>query len=106
MKTQNEEMLMDYGRTIAQRVPIMLLSRVEDFEKKNRCKTRTDAINALLEIALIVVEHKDILKDEHLKDEITNQLREGGLVDYFRTLTDKDLSILNSIVRNEVDSRK
>jgi hypothetical protein len=106
MKSVSEEMVMDYGRTIAQRVPIMLLTRVEEFEKKQRCKTRTDAINALLEIALIVVEHKDILKDEHLKDEITQQLREGGLVDYFRKLTDKDLAIMNSIVRNEVDARK
>jgi len=105
MKTLNEE-LMDYGRTISQRIPIVLLTRIEEFEKKNRCKTRTDAINNLLEIALIVIEHKDILKDEHLKEEITHQLREGGLVDYFRKLTDKDLAIMNSIVRTEVNARK
>src|ERR1043165_4376814 len=102
MKDRNQEMVMDYGRTIAQRIPIMLLTRIEDFEKKNRCKTRTDAINALLEIALIVVENKEVLKDEHLKEEIMAQMREGGLVDYFRKLSDRDLSIMRDIVRNEV----
>jgi hypothetical protein len=109
MKIQKEEtqtIVEDYGRTVPQRIPLALLERIENYERKNRVRNRTEAINQLLEIALIVIEHKELLKDEHLKEEIIDQLREGGLVDYFRTLSTKDLTILNSIVRNEVDSRK
>jgi hypothetical protein len=106
MKNLAQEIMGDYGRTVPQRIPLGLLVRIENFEKEYRFKNRTDAINKLLEIALKIVEHKEILKDEHLKQEITNQLREGGLVDYFTKLSNKEIEILHSIVRNEFESRK
>lgn len=95
----------DMGRIVQQRIPYRLLLKMEAIEKKEKFKTRTEAINALLEIGIIAYEHKDLIKDEHLKEEIFMQLREGGLVDYFSKLTPTDFMMLWQIARTEARAR-
>ena len=95
----------DMGRIVQQRIPYRLLLEMEEIEKKEKFNTRTEVINAILEIGLIADKNKDVLKDEHLKEEIFMQLREGGLVDYFSKLNPSDFLMLWQIVRTEARAR-
>ena len=95
----------DMGRIVQQRIPYRLLLELEEVEKKEKFDTRTEAINVILEIGLLAYKNKDLIKDEHLKEEIFMQLREGGLVDYFSKLTPTDFIMLWQIVRTEARAR-
>lgn len=95
----------EVGETVMQRIPYRNLVRIEEVKKKEKFRSRTDVVNALLEIGLLCFEKKDLLQDPELKYEIYNQLKEGGLVDYFRTLTPTDFNIIWSLARTEAKAR-
>lgn len=95
----------DLGRIVQQRIPYRLLLRLEQIENKEKFSNRTDTINAVLEIGLFAYEHKEVLEDPHMKEEIMNQLKEGGLVDFFRTLSPTDFNVIWQLARTEARSR-
>ena len=89
-------------------LPISLLERIKDFQKRYRIKEKSEAIQQLLNTALFI-ESKLGLVDSISSDELTNikeQLETGQLVDYFARMELKKFNILVNILRDEEKARK
>lgn len=80
--------------------------KLEKFLKENRLDSYSKAIERLIDIGLILDEHKEEIQDHELLKEFETQYKEGGLVDYFQKLSPADFKIINSIVRTEDLSRQ
>lgn len=91
------------------RIPGELYEKLEDYCNSYEC-AKTRGINDLLEIGLIVFTHlneiKEKLKHPELLEEIHNQLKEGGLVDYAQRMNPKDFNLISSIIETEKKARK
>lgn len=87
------------------RLPLDLYQKIVDFINKHQYKTRTSAMNDLLNIGLIVTERINEIQDPEIVSEIRAQLHEGGLVNYVKTLNPHQLEVLWSIVDTEMKDR-
>jgi hypothetical protein len=88
-------------------LPISLLERIKDFQKRYRIKEKTEAMQQLLQTALYV-ESKLGLVDSISSDELTNikeQLETGQLVDYFARMNQQKFSLLVNILKDEEKTR-
>lgn len=79
--------------------------KMEKFLKENRLDSYSKAVEKLIEIALILQDHKEEIQNHELLKEFETQYKEGGLVDYFQKLSPNDFRIINSIVKTEEKSR-
>ncbi|TVL96977.1 MAG: hypothetical protein CV087_22990 [Candidatus Brocadia sp. WS118] len=86
-------------------MPIDVLVRVEDYQKRNRIDTRTRAILQLIETGMLLEKHKDTLEDHELKQEIEQSYKNGSFVDFVSRMTPRDFKIFHSIVENENKAR-
>lgn len=99
----NEE---DAETVIYQRLPISVHKQLVEFMNTHRYRSRNEAINDLLSIGMIVCSNIHKIKDPELVEEIKQQLKEGGLVDYVSKLNPKEFEIIWSIIRTEAKIRK
>lgn len=90
---------------VYQRFPVGEFNEIIDFMEKHRYRSRNQAINDLIQIALIVVDKKEKIGDPKLVAEIKALLHEGGLVDFFERMNPKDFEIIWSIAFNEAKIR-
>jgi hypothetical protein len=84
-------------------LPISLLERIKDFQKRYRIKEKTGAMQQLLETALYV-ESKLGLVNSISSEELINikeQLETGQLVDYFARMNQQKFSLLVNILKDE-----
>lgn len=87
------------------KIPLSLYKQLVQLMNDKGYNTRTSAVNDLIRIGITVVNNISKIEDPELVSEITNQLHEGGLVDYVARLNPSQLEVIWSIVRNEVDTR-
>jgi hypothetical protein len=80
--------------------------KLEKFLKENRLDSYSKAIERLVDIGLLLNEHKEEIQNHELLKEFETQYQEGGLVDYFQKLSPSDFKIINSIVKTEDLSRQ
>lgn len=88
------------------KIPFDLLIRVDEYVIKEGKHSRTEAINELIQIGLIVNKNKKTLEDPQMVTELYSQLKEGGAVDYIQRLGHKEFEILHSIIENEHKDRQ
>jgi hypothetical protein len=84
-------------------LPISLLERIKDFQKRYGIKEKTEAVQQLLNTALFI-ESKLGLVDSISSEELGNikeQLETGQLVDYFAHMNQQKFSILINILKDE-----
>ena len=79
--------------------------KVEEYMKERRIDSYSRAIDELVNMAIILNEHKDTITDHELLGELKGQYKEGGLVDYIEKLNPSDFKIIHSIVQTEYMSR-
>ena len=105
----NSQLLAEIG-DIKKPIHIQLTYRtffkMEKFLKESRLDSYSKAIEKLIDIALILQDHKDEIENHELLKEFETQYKEGGLVDYFQKLSPNDFRIINSIVKTEEKSRQ
>ena len=90
------------------RVPLPLLSQIEEFEQRHNCRDRSAAISRLLEFAFYMekkVQEAEQWTPEDM-DEIKKQFEEGALVDWIQKMDPKRLEIMADIFRVERDARQ
>jgi hypothetical protein len=108
-EADNSKLLAEIGN-IKKPIHIQLTYRtffkMEKFLKENRLDSYSKAIEKLIEIALILQDHKGEIENHELLREFESQYKEGGLVDYFQKLSPADFKIINSIVKTEAQSRQ
>ena len=87
-------------------LPYRTFFRLDKFVKEHRLDSYSKAIEKLIDIGLLLDEHKDEIQDHELLKEFETQYKEGGLVDYFQKLSPSDFKIINSIMKTEDLSRQ
>lgn len=100
--------MQEYKTFTGVNLPISLLERIKDFQKRYRIKEKSEAIQQLLNTALFI-ESKLGLVNSISSDELANikeQLETGQLVDYFAHMELKKFNILVDILRDEEKARK
>lgn len=109
MNSKNKNISIDEVAGIKQLVhinlPLDLLIRLDDFQRRHRVDNRTKTIIQLIEVGLVLEKHKDTLEDHELKQEIEQSYKNGSFVDFVSRLTPRDFKIFHSIVENENKAR-
>jgi hypothetical protein len=82
-------------------LPYRTFFKLDKFVKENRLDSYSKAIEKLIDIGLLLDEHKEEIQDHELLKEFEIQYKEGGLVDYFQKLSPSDFKIINSIMKTE-----
>jgi hypothetical protein len=85
-----------------------MLNRLAELQERKRFDNRTATINYLLDIALRMIDKiegtpKDKLHNE--LEEVDQQLKHGGLVDYATKLSGKELRLIYEIIGDEYKTR-
>ncbi len=86
-----------------------LYEKIQRFCEIDKYNT-TEGIKELLEVGLFLSERLSEIKEKRkhpeLLEEIHNQLKEGGLVDYVQRMNPKDFDLISSIFETEKKDRK
>lgn len=89
--------------------PMELYEKIESFCEINKYNT-SEGIKELLQVGLFLSarlsEIKEKIKNPELLEEIHNQLKEGGLVDFVQRMNAKDFELISSIFDTEKKARK
>ena len=88
------------------RCPVEIYDQLISFMKKKKYKSRNSAITDLLQIAMIVMQRIDTLKDPELVAELKAQAKEAALVEYFQHLNHSDFYALKRIIDVETIARE
>lgn len=78
---------------------------IAKFERDYRKSNRTEAIIDLLELALQVVQKKDLIKDNALLQYLKDNLYREQIVDWFATLPDERVDALFGAIKGEKEIR-
>jgi len=78
---------------------------IAKFERDFHKRDRTEAITDLLELALQVVEKKDVIKDSALLGYLKENLYHEKIVDWFATLPDDRVEALYGALKDEKEIR-
>jgi len=84
------------------------LNKISEIQEKRRLRTRTDAVNYLIDLAVKFIEKVESVPEAKLADEmeeIHSQLKEGGVVDYVSKMSGRDLKNLYKIITEEYHFR-
>jgi len=87
-------------------IPFDLLVQVDEYVKKQRKHSRTEAINEMINVGLIINKNKQRLEDPKLMQELYGQLKEGGLVDFVSRMNPTDFNLVHSIIDTEFRNRR
>ncbi len=85
-----------------------MLNRIQDVQQKKKFRNRTDTINYLLDLAIKFLDKVESVPPDKLNselDEIHNQLKEAGVVDYVSKMNGRDLKNLYKIISEEYHYR-
>jgi len=78
---------------------------IAKFERDYHKRDRSESINDLLELALQVVEKKDVIKDSALLQYLKENLYHEKIVDWFGTLDDDRVDALYGALKGEKEIR-
>jgi len=92
-------------------LPLEILDRIDEYVRTSKKHlSRVAAVIELLKAGLWMAEKKEelekIFKNPHLMDEITGQLKEGGLVDFVQRMDTREFMVVWEIFKTEAKSRK
>lgn len=104
----------DQKQLVSMHLPISLLVKIDDFIENDpygkRHNSRTSAFKELLAVGLWFSkrrqEFEKIFKSPELMNELSSQLKEGGLVDFVEHMNFEEFQIVWSIFKNEAKDRK
>lgn len=90
-------------------LPLDILDEVDEYVKETNKHSRVEAVRDLLRAGLWIAKKKDelekIFRNPHLMDEITGQLKEGGLVDFVQHMDASQFLVVWSIFKTEARAR-
>lgn len=91
-------------------LPLEILDDIDQYAKENNRVSRVAAVKDLLKVGIWFAKKKHefetIFHNPHLMDEITGQLKEGGLVDFVQRMDTNQFQVIWSIFKTEARARK
>lgn len=90
---------------LGMRVPHRLIEKIDAFRVEYHKHSRTEAIIDLLELALLIVQKKNDIKDPALVDYLRENLYNEKIVDFFWELPQDRLEALYGAIRDAREFR-
>lgn len=91
-------------------LPLEILDDIDQYVKTYNKDSRVSAVKDLLRVGIWFAnkkhEFETIFNNPHLMDEITGQLKEGGLVDFVQRMDAYQFQVVWSIFKTEARARK